>query len=71
MRAARVQRLGHVISQDSARPYDDKVAVLPRMPMPADIKQLPSLLDGLSYYLKPLFNMVQRIRPITNLIKPQ
>ena len=41
------------------------------MSMHADIKQLRSLLDGFSYYLKPLPNMAPRIRPITTLLKPQ
>ena len=36
------------------------------MPMHADIKQLCSLLDGLSYYVKPLHNITRRIRPITS-----
>ena len=58
--------MGHVISQDGARPHDDKVAALPRMPMHADVKQLRSLLDDLSYYLKPLPNIIRRIRPITS-----
>ena len=33
--------------------------------MPADIQQLCSVLDGLSYYLKTLPNMARRLRPIT------
>ena len=39
--------------------------------LPANIKQPRSLLDDLSYYLKSLLNMAQRIRPITTLLKPQ
>ena len=39
------------------------------MPTPTDIKQLRSLLGGLSYYRKFLPNMVCRIRPITALLK--
>ena len=69
--AARVQLLGYVISQDSVRTHDDKVAALARMPMHANVKQLRSLLDGLSYSLKPLPNIARRIRPITSLLKPQ
>ena len=46
--AARVDFLGHVISADGVRPNDDRVAALTRMPMPTDIKQLRSLLGGLS-----------------------
>ena len=55
--AARVDFLGHVISADGVRPNDDRVAALTRMPMPTDIKQLRSLLGGLSYYRKFLPNM--------------
>ena len=39
------------------------------MPMPTDIRQLRSLLGGLSYYRKFLPNMACRIRPITALLK--
>ena len=66
---ARVDFLGHVISQDGVRPNDDKIAALARMPMPRDIKQLRSLLGGLSYYRKFLPNMAKRVRPITALLK--
>ena len=67
--AARVDFLGHIISADGVRPNDDKVAALTHMPMPTDIKQLRSLLGGLSYYRKFLPNMAKRIRPITALLK--
>ena len=67
--AARVDFLGHIISADGVRPNDDRVAALTRMPMPTDIKQLRSLLGGLSYYRKFLPNMARHIRPITALLK--
>ena len=67
--AARVEFLGHVISQDGVRPNDDKIAALTRMPMSRDIKQLRSLLGGLSYYRKFLPNMAKRVRLITALLK--
>ena len=67
--AARVDFLGHIISADGVRPNDDRVAALTRMPMPSDIKQLRSLLGGLSYYRKFLPNMARLIRPITVLLK--
>ena len=67
--AARVDFLGHVISADGVRPNDDRVAALTRMPMPSDIKQVRSLLGGLSYYRKFLPNMAHHIRPITALLK--
>ena len=67
--AARVDFLGHVISHDGVRPNVDKIAALAHMPMPRDIKQLPSLLGGLSYYQKFLPNMAKRVRSITSLLK--
>ena len=67
--AARVDVLGHIISADGVRPNDDRVAALTRMPMPSDIKQLRSLLGGLSYYRKFPHNMARLIRPITALLK--
>ena len=67
--AARVDFLGHVISADAVRPNDDRVAALTRMPIPTDIKQLHSLLGGLSYYREFLPNMACRIRPMTALLK--
>ena len=67
--AARVDFLGHVISQDGVSLNDEKIAALARMPMPRDIKQFRSLLGGLSYYHKFLPNMVKRVRLITALFK--
>ena len=67
--AVRVDFLGHIISADGVRPNDDRVAALTRMLMPTDIKQLRSLLGGLSYYRKFLPNMARHIRPITALLK--
>ena len=67
--AARVEFLGHIISQDGVRSNDDKIAALTRMPMPRDIKQPRSLLGGLSYYRKFLPNMAKHVRPIMALLK--
>ena len=67
--AARVDFLGHIISKDGVRPNDDGVAALTRLLMPTDIKQLRSLLGGLSYYRKFLPSMARLIRPITALLK--
>ena len=67
--AARVDLLGHVILADGVRPNDERVATLTCMPMPTDIKQLRSVLGGLSYCRKFLPNMTRRIRPITALLK--
>ena len=67
--AARVEFLGHIISEDGVRPNDDKIAALTRLPMPRYIEQLRNLLGGLSYYRKFLPNMAKRVRPITVLLK--
>ena len=67
--AARVDFLGHVILADGVRPNDTRAAALARMPMPTDIKQIRSLLGGLSYYRKFLPNMAHHIRPVTALLK--
>ena len=67
--AARVDFLGRVISQDGARRNDDKITALAHMPMPRDIKQLRSLLGGLSYYRKFLPTMAKLVRSITSLLK--
>ena len=67
--AARVDFLRHVISRDGVRPNDDKIAALAHMPMPRDIKQLRSLLGGLSYSRKFLPNMTKRVRSITSVLK--
>ena len=61
--------LGHSISPAGVRPNADKVSALTLMPMPRDLKQLRSLLGGLSYYRKILLDMSKRIRPITALLK--
>ena len=67
--ATRVDFLGHVILADGVRPNDARVAALARMPMPTGIKQLRSLLGGLSYYRKFLPNMAYHIRPVAALLE--
>ena len=67
--ATRVDVLGHVILADGVRPNDARVAALARMPMPTGIKQLRSLLGGLSYYRKFLPNMTYHIRPVKALLE--
>ena len=61
--------LGHSTSPAGVRPTADKVSALTLMPMPRDLKQLHSLLGGLSYYRKFLRDMSLRIRPTTALCK--
>ena len=60
--------LGHSISPAGARPNAENVSALTLMPMPRDLKQLRSLLGGLSYYRKFLPDMSKRTRPITTLL---
>ena len=57
--------LGHSISPAGVRPNAEKVSALTLMPMPSNLKQLRSLLGGLSYYRTFLLDMSKRIRPIT------
>ena len=67
--AARIDFLGHVISQDGVRPNDDIIAAPAQMPMPRDIKHFRSLLGGLSYYRNFLPNMAKRMCSNTSLLK--
>ncbi|CAB1107686.1 unnamed protein product [Ectocarpus sp. CCAP 1310/34] len=67
----RLHFLGHTTSPDGVRPNGAKVSALTKMPMPKDVKQLRSLLGGLSYYRKFLSNMAKRIRPLRTLLKKQ
>ena len=59
--------LPHSISPAGVRPIAEKVSALTLMPMPRDLKQLRSLLGGLSYYRKFLLDTSKRIRPTTTL----
>ena len=61
--------LGHTISPAGIRPNASKVAALTKMPTPSDLKQLRSILGGLSYYRKFLADMAKRVRSITSLLK--
>ncbi|CAB1102849.1 unnamed protein product [Ectocarpus sp. CCAP 1310/34] len=67
--AIEADSLGHTISPDGVRPNGAKVSALTKMPMPRNVKQLRSLLGGLSYYCKFLPNMAKRVRPLTTLLK--
>ena len=49
--------LGHTISPAGIRPNASKVAALTKVPTLSDLKQLRSLLGGLSYYRKCLADM--------------
>ena len=59
--------LGHSISPAGVCPNAEKASAFTLMPMPRDLKQLRSLLGGLSHYRK--FRPDMRIRPITALLK--
>ena len=61
--------LGHTISPAGIMPNAQKVEALMKMPMPEDLKQLRSLLGGLSYYGKFQRDMAKRIQPITSFLK--
>ena len=61
--------LGHSISPAAVHPYAEKMSALTLMPIPHGLKQLRSLLGGLSYDRKFLPAMFKQIRPITALLK--
>ena len=61
--------LSHSISPAGVRPNAEKLSALTLMPMPRDLKQLRSLLGGLSYYRKFLPDMSKWIRPVTALLE--
>eukprot|EP00752_Nemacystus_decipiens_P012512 g11082.t1 len=61
--------LGHTITPDGVSPNPDKVAALAKMPMPTDLKQLRSLLGGLSYYRSFIKDMAKRTKALNDLLK--
>ena len=61
--------LSHSILPAGVRPNAEKGSALTLMPMPRDLKQLRSLLGGLSYHRKFLPDMSKRIRSITAFLK--
>ena len=61
--------LGHTISSKGVLPNARKVAALAGMPMPTTVKQLRSLMGGLSYYRRFLRDMAKRVKSITHLLK--
>ncbi|CAB1099916.1 unnamed protein product [Ectocarpus sp. CCAP 1310/34] len=61
--------LGHTISPVGVSPDGVKVRALTHMPPPTNVKQLRSLLGGLSYYRKFLKNLATKVRPLNSLLK--
>ncbi|CAB1113095.1 unnamed protein product [Ectocarpus sp. CCAP 1310/34] len=61
--------LGHIISPASVSPDGVKVRALTHMPPPTNVKQLRSLLGGLSYYQIFLKNLATKVRPLNSLLK--
>ena len=61
--------LGHTISSTGVSPNAGKATALTKMPMPANVKQLRSLLDGIGYFRKFIANMSIRLRPVNALLK--
>ncbi|CAB1103025.1 unnamed protein product [Ectocarpus sp. CCAP 1310/34] len=61
--------LGHTISPAGACPRADKVEALTKMLLPNNVKQLRSLLGGLSYYRKSIKGLAVRVKPLTDLLR--
>ena len=69
MGAQEISFLGHTISPRGVKPDAKKVDALRILPIPNNVSELRSLLDGLSYYRKFLPNLSRRLQPITRLLK--
>ena len=67
--ATQANFLGHTISPAGVSPDGQKVRALTQMPSPTTIKQLRSLLSGLSYCRKFLPNLGVKVRPLNALLK--
>lgn len=61
--------LAHTVSAEGVRPNADKATAFNERPMPVDLKQLRTLLGGLSYNRKPLPKMVRCFRSVMALLK--
>ncbi|CAB1115089.1 unnamed protein product [Ectocarpus sp. CCAP 1310/34] len=61
--------LGHAISPAGVSPDGVEVRALTHMPPPTNVKQLWSLLGGLSYYRKSLEYLATKVRPLNSLLK--
>ncbi|CAB1099587.1 unnamed protein product [Ectocarpus sp. CCAP 1310/34] len=61
--------LGHTISPTGVSPDGVKVRALTHMPPPPNVKQLRSLLGGLSYCRKFLKIPATKVRPLNSLLK--
>ncbi|CAB1109884.1 unnamed protein product [Ectocarpus sp. CCAP 1310/34] len=67
--ATQVNFLGHTISPAGVSPDGVQVRALTHMPPPPNVKQLRSLLGGLSYYRIFLKNLATKMRPLNSLLK--
>ncbi|CAB0012238.1 unnamed protein product [Nesidiocoris tenuis] len=64
-----VTYLGHHISDKGVLPDESKVAVLKRMPVPRNVKEVKSFVAFASYYRKFVKNFAQIAVPLTRLTK--
>ena len=67
--ATKTDILEHTIPPDGVSPNADKVAALPKMPMPSNVKQTRPLLGGFGYYPEFLPELAKRLRPTSALLK--
>ncbi|CAB1116433.1 unnamed protein product [Ectocarpus sp. CCAP 1310/34] len=61
--------LGHTISPAGVSPRADEVEALTNMPLPNNVKQLRSLLGGLSYYRKFIKGLAVRVKPLADFLR--
>ena len=64
-----IKFLGHRVTAKGVEPDSGKVEAMTKLPMPANVSQLRSLLGALSYYRKLLPQMATVTRPLNNLLK--
>lgn len=61
--------LGHICSEEGARPDPKLVASVRDFPQPAKVKKVQSFLGLAKYYRKFIPDFLKIVRPITNLLR--
>lgn len=66
-----IKYLGHVIDSAGLHKAPSKVKAIIDAPSPKNVSQLRSFLGLLTYYAKFMTNLVSRLRPLHELLKPK
>ena len=65
----KVEYLGHIISKEGLRPFDDKVKYIKDWERPTNVYHLRSFLGAVGYYRKFIHNFAKIARPLTELTR--